>query len=300
MVEAYFEKKKFWCSVRCKDLILVFGKSGQVAQELQALNDIFALDRSQADLKNPKTCVNAINEFKPSAVINAAAYTAVEKAEEEETLANIINGDAPAEMAKACAKLNIPFIHISTDYVFDGSGIKAWQPTDTAIPQNAYGRSKLLGEEAISASGATFVTLRTSWIISAIGNNFIKTMLKLSENRTSIKVIADQIGGPTPAQDIAQACVEITSQLLKDPTKRGIYHFSGHPNVSWYNLANKIFNKANINIAVDPISASEYPSLAKRPKNSRLNCYKTDTMFNIPRPKWNEGLENILTKLGRI
>ena len=164
-------------------MILVFGKTGQVATELLAYENVTALGRDKADLSNPRDCAEAIKLYKPHAVINAAAYTAVDKAENEESLANTINGDAPGAMAITCAKLNIPFVHISTDYVFDGTGIVPWSVSDSTNPQNAYGRSKLKGEQAIMASGCVHAILRTSWVVSAHGNNFIKTMCRLSETK---------------------------------------------------------------------------------------------------------------------
>ena len=176
-------------------MILVFGKTGQVAKELSFHENIIALERNQVDLSNPSNCFFAISNYKPEAVINAAAYTNVDKAEENEALATIINSDAPKAMAKACSNLDIPFIHISTDYVFDGRGDIPWRVQDLATPQNAYGRSKLSGEISIRNSGANYAIIRTSWIISSHRNNFVKTMLRLSETRDKIKVVSDQIGG---------------------------------------------------------------------------------------------------------
>ena len=167
-------------------MILVFGKTGQVATELLAHKDVTALGREHTDLSEPQACAETINLYKPRAVINAAAYTAVDKAESEERLTNTINGDAPGAMAMACAELNIPFVHLSTDYVFDGTGITAWSVSDRTCPQNAYGRSKLKGEQAIKKSGCVYAILRTSWVVSAHGNNFIKTMLRLSETRDRV------------------------------------------------------------------------------------------------------------------
>ena len=170
-------------------MILVFGKTGQVGRELQKLKGIFCLDRVKVDLVDTKACMEAITHYKPSAVINAAAYTAVDKAEEQEEIANLINGETPGAMAKVCTDLNIPLVHISTDYVFDGTGERAWKTTDPTNPKNAYGRSKLKGEKAIREAGCTYVILRTSWVFSAHGNNFIKTMLRLSKVKESLTVV---------------------------------------------------------------------------------------------------------------
>lgn len=278
-------------------MILVFGKTGQVAQELLKFNGILALDRTQADLTDLTACAKAISHHKPRAVINAAAYTAVDMAEDKEELANLINGEAPGAMAIACAKLHIPLVNISTDYVFDGSGEKAWDTFDLSNPQNAYGRSKLKGESVIKASEASYVILRTSWVFSAHGNNFVKTMLRLSETHESLSVVDDQIGGPTPARDIARACMEIVQQLINDRKKSGTYHFSGRPDVSWCEFANAIFKQADRKTIARPILTSEYPTPAPRPMNSRLDCSLTESIFNITRPSWREGLIGILRDL---
>jgi dTDP-4-dehydrorhamnose reductase len=233
----------------------------------------------------------------PRAVINAAAYTAVDKAEEDEELATIINGVTPTSIAQACAELQIPLVHISTDYVFEGSGEVPWKPGDTTAPQNAYGRSKLAGEEGILGSGATHAILRTSWVVSANGANFVKNMLRLSETRDTLSVVADQIGGPTPARDIAGACLMIAEQLQEDPLKSGTYHYSGAPNVSWADLASEIFTQAARSVTVTPITTAEYPTPAKRPLNSRMDCSTTNSTFGIQQPDWRTGLKEILKEL---
>jgi dTDP-4-dehydrorhamnose reductase len=182
---------------------LVFGKSGQVATELARQSDVIALARDAADLSDPAACAAAIRAHAPEAVINAAAYTAVDKAEEEEDLATTINGAAPTAMAKTCAELGIPFVHISTDYVFDGSGDMARTTDAPTAPLGAYGRSKLAGEVGVTGAGGAFAILRTSWVVSAHGSNFVKTMLRVGPARGQLRVVDDQIGGPTPAADIA-------------------------------------------------------------------------------------------------
>lgn len=278
-------------------MILVFGKTGQVASELQAFKNVNALGRDQADLSDPQSCADAIRFFNPKAVINAAAYTAVDRAESEESLAHVINGEAPGAMAKACAEMNIPLVHISTDYVFDGSGIKPWHVSDRPNPQNAYGNSKLQGELAIEASGGVYAILRTSWVFSAQGNNFVKTMLNLSKTRDSLTVVNDQIGGPTCARNIAYTCISIAKQLIEEPCKTGIYHYSGQPNISWYQFAKAIFEQTGHQMTVIPISTSGYPKAALRPSNSRLNCDAIHDVFGISQPYWRDGLENILEEL---
>jgi len=279
-------------------MILVFGKTGQVATELQRLGDVVVLRRDQADLSNPAACADAIRTHAPSAVINAAAYTAVDRAEEEEALATTINGDAPTAMARACADLGIPLIHISTDYVFAGTGDAPWQPDDPTAPQNAYGRSKWAGEQGIRASGCTHAILRTSWVFSAHGANFVKTMLRLSDTRDQISVVDDQIGGPTPASAIAAACLAIAGQLQEAPEKTGTYHFSGAPDASWCALALAIFEQAARPIRVQAISTSTYPTPAARPLNSRIDCNTTTSVFGLARPDWHAGLKECLTQLG--
>jgi len=278
-------------------MILVFGKTGQVATELQRLGDVVALGRDQADLANPAACADAIRTHAPSAVINAAAYTAVDRAEEEEALATLINGDAPTAMAQACAELDIPLIHISTDYVFEGTGDAPWHPNDPTAPQNAYGRSKLAGEIGIRNSGAVHAILRTSWVVSAHGSNFVKTMLRLSDTRDALNIVADQTGGPTPARDIAAACLQIVEQLITDPSKSDTYHYSGAPDVSWADFARAIFDQAGRAVTVTPIPTTDYPTPAKRPLNSRMECGATQQVFGIARPNWRDGLNMILQEL---
>ena len=278
-------------------MILVFGKTGQVATELQRLSGVIALGRNNVDLSDPAACAAAVRKHAPKAVINAAAYTAVDKAEDEEQLATIINGDAPTAMAAACAALGIPLVHISTDYVFNGTGDAPYCPDDRAEPQNAYGRSKLAGEIGICESGAMHAILRTSWVVSSHGTNFVKTMLGLSKTRDLINVVADQVGGPTPARDIAVACVEIAEQLIQEPSKSGIYHFSGAPNVSWAEFAKEIFVEAGRLVNITPISTAEYPTPAKRPLNSRMDCRSTERAFGVTRPDWQNGLKEILKDL---
>lgn len=196
--------------------LLIFGQTGQVARELIAQaedHEVTALSRADADQGNPHACAAIVRDLRPDAVINAAAYTAVDKAEEEEALTTVVNGETPGAIACACAEIDVPFLHISTDYVFAGTGTAPWLPEDATAPQNAYGRSKLVGEEAVREAGGIHAILRTSWVFSAHGNNFVKTMLRLSETRDELNVVADQIGGPTAARDIAAALLAILPRL---------------------------------------------------------------------------------------
>jgi len=281
--------------------ILVFGHSGQVATELRALDgddvQITALARADADLTDPVACYAVINAHAPDAVINAAAYTAVDKAESDVETAQIINTDAPAAMAQACAARDIPFVSISTDYVFSGSGDTPWAPAESTDPQSVYGRTKRDGEITIGKAGGRYAVLRTSWVVSAHGNNFVKTMLRLGAEREALTIVADQIGGPTGSAEIAQACVKIAKTLVSEPEKSGIYHFSGAPDTSWADFARVIFDAANIPCAVTDIPSSDYPTPAKRPLNSRMDCSVTEAAFGISRPDWRQSLTHILTQL---
>ncbi|WP_377194747.1 dTDP-4-dehydrorhamnose reductase [Ruegeria meonggei] len=277
--------------------ILVFGKTGQVAQELAVHDGVKCLDRMAADLTHPAACAAAIRATMPQAVINAAAYTAVDRAEEEEALATVINGDAPTAMAQECTALGIPFVSISTDYAFDGSGEASWKPGDPTGPLGAYGRSKLAGEQGIARVGGAYGILRTSWVVSAHGNNFVKTMRRLGVERDQLSIVADQIGGPTPARDIAAACLSMAQQLTEDADKAGIYHFSGAPDVSWAGFARAIFGELETDCDVTDIPSSQYPTPARRPLNSRLDCSSLETSFGITRPDWRQGLSDILREL---
>jgi dTDP-4-dehydrorhamnose reductase len=279
--------------------LLIFGKTGQVALELQArAPDALFLGRNQADLTDADACATAIRHNAPSAVINAAAYTAVDHAEEDETTALAVNGASPGAMARACAELGIPFVHISTDYVFAGDGDTPWTPTDPVSPRNAYGRTKLAGENNVRAAGGAFAILRTSWVVSAHGNNFVKTMLRLGAERDKLTIVADQIGGPTPAGAIADACLSIADQLQSDPNLAGTYHFSGAPDTSWADFAREIFAQSGTDCVVEDIPTTAFPTPATRPLNSRLDCTTTQQAFGINRPDWRAGLSAILTDLG--
>ena len=277
--------------------MLVYGKTGQVARELERLapRAIF-LDRRQAELTDPSRAASHIAEIKPDVVINAAAYTAVDKAEDEPLLAHTVNADAVAAMARSCAGLGIPIVHISTDYVFSGGGTDPWTPSDPTDPIGVYGASKLAGEEALRESGARHVILRTSWVFSAHGSNFVKTMLRLGAERDRLTVVADQIGGPTPAADIAEACLKIAAGLANGH-QGGTYHFSGSPDVSWADFAREIFEQSGLNTEVVDIPSSEFPTKAARPLNSRLDCSTLEADFGIPRPDWRTGLRDVLKDL---
>lgn len=274
--------------------IVVFGQTGQVAQALSAHEGVVTLPRAEADLAHPEAAAETALALRPAALINAAAYTAVDKAEEEQDLAHQINGHAPGVLARAAARAGLPFVHISTDYVFDGTGTGPRSPDEPVDPQNTYGASKLAGEDAVRAAGGTFCILRTSWVFSAHGANFVKTMLRLSETRDALSIVDDQIGGPTPAAAIAEACLAAVEGLKRDPTKSGTYHFSGAPDVSWCDFAAEIFAQAGRDVTLTGIPTRDYPTPATRPLNSRLDCSATEDVFGVPRPDWRQGLRDVL------
>ncbi|THF90739.1 MAG: dTDP-4-dehydrorhamnose reductase [Sulfitobacter sp. SK025] len=280
--------------------VLVFGKTGQVAAELQRQTDVTALGRNDADLGNPTICADIISNTDADVIINAAAFTAVDRAEEEEELATFINGEAPAAMAKAAAARGIPFLHISTDYVFDGSGTHAWATTDEPAPLGAYGRTKLLGEQGVENADGTFAILRTAWVFSAHGENFVKTMLRLGKDRDTLNIVDDQIGGPTPASDIAATLLAMARAFHSGQGASGTYHYAGSPNVSWKEFAREIFAQANIAVKVSGIPTSDYPTPATRPSNSRLDCGSLEETFGIARPDWRLGLKQVLQDVGEI
>ena len=279
-------------------MILVFGQTGQVARALaRQASDALCLPRAAADLTRPAQCAALIAHHRPAAVINAAAFTAVDRAEAEEETAMRVNAHAPGAMAAACADMGIPFVHLSTDYVFPGTGDTPWRPDDTTAPLNAYGRSKLAGEAAVRAAGGVHVILRTSWVFSADGANFVTSMLRLAQTRDSLQIVADQIGGPTPAAAIADCCLTIAARLQTAPDCSGTYHFAGAADVSWADFARTIFAEAGLAVSVSDIPASAYPTAAIRPANSRLDCTTTETVFGVARPDWRAALRTLLPDL---
>lgn len=278
-------------------MILVFGCSGQVAREL-ALQAPQArcLSRHDADLADPPACAAAVDLHMPRAVINAAAFTSVDGAEDQEGLATTINGEAPAAMAEVCARRGIPFVHLSTDYVLDGGGNAPFSSEHPPAPVNAYGRSKLRGEEAVRAAGGVHAILRTSWVFSVHGSNFVKTMLRLGAERGSLRVVGDQVGGPTPARAIAEACLRVALELEVAPAKTGTYHFCGSPDVSWADFARAIMSQAGLPCRIDEIPSADYPTRARRPLNSRLDC-RSLRAFGLKQPDWREELKRVVDEL---
>jgi dTDP-4-dehydrorhamnose reductase len=279
--------------------MLVFGKTGQVATCLQAQSDeVRALWRDQADLTQPDAMRAIIAATDADVIINAAAYTAVDKAETDADTAEIVNHTTVAAMAQAAAARDIPFLHISTDYVFPGGGTEPWNTDAETGPLGVYGATKLRGEDAVRAAGGRFAILRTSWVFSAHGNNFVKTMMRLGAERDSLTVVGDQIGGPTAAADIAATLLVMAAHLRDDTAPSGTYHYSGQPDVSWAAFAGEIFAQGGVTCDVTPIPTTDYPTPAKRPLNSRLNCVTLQRDYGIRRPDWRMSLSQVLMTLG--
>jgi len=281
--------------------VLVFGETGQLATELARRaggHEVETLGRGQADFADPAACAAAVAATEAEAVIVAAAYTAVDRAEEEEALAHTVNAETPGAIAEAAVARGLPLVHVSTDYVFDGRGQTPFAPGDPTAPLGAYGRTKLAGEEAVRAAGGVHAIVRTSWVVSAHGANFVRTMLRVGATRDRLTVVADQVGGPTPAAALADVCLRAAERLAVAPELTGTYHYSGAPDVSWAGFAREIFRQAKMEVEVEDIPTSAWPTPAARPANSRLDCTSTEAAFGLPRPDWRAGLADILADLG--
>ena len=270
--------------------LLVFGNSGQVSLELVKFPGTKCVGRDHADLSIPGQCYDLIMNETVDAVINAAAFTNVDGAETQKYLARQVNGLAPKEMAFAATAKGIPLVHLSTDYVFNGAGDQPWHPSDAVSPLNTYGQTKLEGEDAVRSNAQNFAILRTSWVFSSYGKNFVKTMIAAGKKHNTLSVVADQIGGPTPANAIASACVKIAKRLIADPNASGTYHLSGTPDVSWAGFARAIFQLSGDHVIVKDIMSSDYRTDAVRPLNSRLDCEAVTRVFGIERPSWRDDL----------
>lgn len=282
--------------------ILLTGKNGQLAQALQerlaGLGEIMAVDRAHMDLANPESVRAMMQSFKPDLIINAAAYTAVDKAEQEQALAFAVNAKAPEILAEEAIKLGAALIHYSTDYVFDGSKQGAWTEEDAPHPLSVYGRSKLAGEQAITSSGVPHLIFRTSWVYSLVGQNFLLTMLRLAKDRKELSIVDDQHGAPTWTHTIADATVRVIQQLQKqgnitEQIKKvtGIYHLTTGGHTSWFGFAEKIFSHSAVlnKPQLHPIPTEQYPLPAPRPKNSVLSTAKFQQQF-FSLPTWQEAL----------
>ncbi len=281
----------------------LIGRTGQVATEIQYLASpgvvVTALGRDVVDLAKPETCVAAIQNMDADVIINAAAYTAVDKAEEEEALAMCINAEAPGAMAAAAAARGLPFLHISTDYVFDGAATQPLDEEALASPLSVYGRSKLTGERAVAAAGGAHAILRTAWVFSAHGGNFVKTMLRAGTARSELSVVDDQTGGPTAARDIAGALAIMAKAFVEGRGVNGLFHYSGTPAVTWCGFAHEIFRQVGGTNTpqINPITTAEWPAAAVRPAHAVLDCRRIQAAYGIAQPNWSQSLATVLADL---
>jgi len=285
--------------------VLQFGATGQVARETirraaELEVEVISLDRARADFLHPEQVAAAVKGAKGvDLVLNAAAYTAVDKAERDQAAAHLVNAESVGALARACAARGLPLIHVSTDYVYDGEKPTPYVEADTTGPLSVYGHTKLAGENAIRDSGARHAILRTSWIYSAWGNNFLKTMLRLGVERDELRIVDDQQGAPTAAGDLADAMLIVAQALVRDPTKSGTYHCTASGETTWRFFAEAIFEQtsAKIRARVIPIAAKDYPTAAVRPRNSRLDCTKLHDTFGILMRPWRTAMADVLVEL---
>lgn len=291
--------------------ILLFGKTGQVGWELQRalapLGNLIALDVHSkdycGDFSNPEGIAETVRAIKPDVIVNAAAHTAVDKAESERDFAELLNATSVEAIAKEAAKIGAWVVHYSTDYVFPGGGETPWQETDATEPLNVYGQTKLNGENALQANCAKHLIFRTSWVYAGKGNNFAKTMLRLAKERTELSVINDQIGAPTGAELLADCTAHAIRVALAKPEVAGLYHLVASNTTTWYDYAALVFEQAReagIELAIEKLNAvptSAYPTPAKRPQNSRLNTEKFQRNFDLVLPSWDIGVKRMLAEL---
>lgn len=283
--------------------LLVFGTTGQVATELRRLDGprarIRALDRAAADLGDPDRCADAVLKAEADAVINAAAWTKVDDAEAQAAAAHVVNAEAPGAMARAAARRGLPFLHLSTDYVFDGGGRAPWTEGDAPAPLSAYGRTKLAGERLVADAGGPHAILRVSWVFAGHGGNFIRTMLGAARRRRELGIVDDQRGGPTPAGAIAAALLTVAHAFARGEGVSGVFHFAGAPDVSWREFAEAIFEASARRPApaITPITTSDWPTPAPRPLNSRLDCGRIERAYGIRRPDWRPALRAAVAEL---
>lgn len=288
--------------------IAVTGQAGQVATSLvergaAAGHEIIAIGRPALDLTNPASVARALAEEMPDAIVSAAAYTAVDKAETERELAHAVNCAGAGSVAQAAKALGVPLVHISTDYVFDGTLARPYVESDPTKPTGVYGASKLAGEQAVLATHANTAVLRVAWVYSPFGGNFVKTMLRLAGERDSVSVVADQIGNPTSALDIADGIIAVATNLVanSDPALRGTFHMTATGRASWAEFANAIFSASAAlggpSASVTPIGTADYPTPATRPANSRLDCSLIARTHGVTLPRWQESLNTVVARL---
>lgn len=293
--------------------ILLLGKNGQLGWELQRslapLGELVALDRHSTDLCGDLSKLQGLLEtmerVKPDVIVNAAAYTAVDKAESEPEMARMINATAPGVLAQAAHKLGVWLVHYSTDYVFDGSGTQPWLETDTPAPLSVYGQTKLEGEQRIAEHCQNHLIFRTSWVYAARGGNFAKTMLRLAQERERLTVIDDQWGAPTGAELLADVSAHAILQLLQRPQNAGIYHLAASGETTWHGYAKHVLAQAErvqsaikiVSKEVAPVPTSAFPTPARRPHNSRLNTAKLQATFGLTLPPWQQGVDRMLQEV---
>ena len=289
--------------------IAVTGRDGQVARALVEIGaergtDIVLLGRPTLDLARPETVLPALIEAQAHLVVNAAAYTAVDKAESEPEAAWAINADGAGAVARAARELGVPVIQISTDYVFDGARERPYRENDPTAPLGAYGRTKLAGEQAVARGSARHVILRTAWVYAPFGNNFVRTMLRLAATRPEVGVVADQHGCPTSAHDIASTIIGVVEQLLAEPddaTLTGVFHMAARGEAVWADVAEAVFRTSAAlggpSAAVKRITTADYPTPARRPANSRLDCSKLASTYGITLPSWRQSLDRCVERL---
>lgn len=285
--------------------ILVTGAYGQLGSEINALKSEFSdlsglfTDLDSMDITNEKDVEEFFKSNSIDIVVNCAAYTAVDKAETDKGTAHLVNAVAPGILAKQADKVGAKFIHISTDYVFDGQACVPYNEQDQVDPQGIYGKTKLEGEQNVLNSNSNSIIIRTSWLYSAFGNNFVKTMLRLGAEKSEINVVFDQVGTPTYAADLATAILKIISQTKNNPSSfvPGIYHYSNEGVASWYDFSKSIFKRSDIECRVHPVLSNQFPTPAKRPAYSVLDKSKIKNTFNLHIPYWKDSLQLCLNRL---
>jgi dTDP-4-dehydrorhamnose reductase len=280
--------------------ILLTGPTGQVGsaltQTLPAIGDLTAAGRDLLDLTRPNSIRRCIDDNRPDVIINAAAYTAVDRAESEEALATQLNAEGPAVLAEKAKAIGALLVHFSTDYVFDGEKDAPYVEADRPNPLNSYGRSKLAGEHAIRESGCRHLIFRTSWIYSAVGQNFLLTILRLAKQDKLLRVVDDQFGAPTSSYMVARAVTKVVHDLLADDMPYGIYHMSATGETSWYEFAKAILEQTGMARQIQPIASIHYPTPARRPQNSRLDGTKLFQHYGVRLDSWRTGLLEVVQK----